>query len=96
MMEMLTNYDYTIDVTSDADGAEETFGVEAGFGIISAEKMLNWVASNCPLSCPGATAPTPAPSETNIIYQGCVIDSKTSRVLDEVTTVEPMSAEVRN
>ena len=54
MMEMLTDYDYTIDVTSDAGGAPETFGVDAGFGIISADQMLAWVATNCQESCPGA------------------------------------------
>lgn len=53
MMEMLTNYEYTIDVTSDADGAVETFGTEAGYGIISAEQMLGWIASNCQEACPG-------------------------------------------
>lgn len=53
MMEMLTNYDFAIDVISDADGAVETFGIEAGFGIISAEQMLSWVEANCPVSCSG-------------------------------------------
>lgn len=53
MMDMLTNYEYTIDVTSDADGAAETFGTEAGYGIISAEQMLGWIASNCQEACPG-------------------------------------------
>ncbi|CAM9901846.1 unnamed protein product, partial [Ectocarpus sp. 12 AP-2014] len=36
MMEMLTNYEFTIDYTNDADGAAETWGNEAGHGIISA------------------------------------------------------------
>ncbi|CAN0433161.1 unnamed protein product, partial [Pylaiella littoralis] len=45
MMEMLTNYDYTIDYTS--DGTAETWGAEAGYGIISARKMLAWVEANC-------------------------------------------------
>ncbi len=53
MMEMLTNYEYTIDYTNDADGAPETWGVEAGHGIISAGKMLAWVEANCYESCPG-------------------------------------------
>ena len=53
MMEMLTNYDYTIDVTSDAGGDAETWGSEAGYGIISAEQMLGWIALNCQESCPG-------------------------------------------
>ena len=53
MMEMLTNYDYTIDVTSDAGGEAEIWGNEAGYGIISAEKMLGWVAANCHESCSG-------------------------------------------
>lgn len=53
MMEMLTNYDYTIDVTSDADGEAETWGTEAGYGIVSADQMLGWVAANCRESCPG-------------------------------------------
>ena len=53
MMEMLTNYDYTIDVTSDAGGEAETWGTEAGYGIISAAQMLGWIALNCQESCPG-------------------------------------------
>lgn len=53
MMEMLTNYEYTIDVTSDAGGALETFGPEAGYGIISAQQMCRWVADNCAETCPG-------------------------------------------
>eukprot|EP00904_Undaria_pinnatifida_P008988 jgi/Undpi1/5219/HiC_scaffold_2.g00501.m1 len=52
MMEMLTDYDYTIDVTSDAAGAADTYGVEAGYGIISAQQMCLWVAQNCPQACP--------------------------------------------
>eukprot|EP00752_Nemacystus_decipiens_P009695 g8659.t1 len=69
IMEMLTNYDYTIDYTSDADGAAETWGVEAGHGIISASQMLAWVKANCGDACPGAAvstlepaAPTPEPT----------------------------------
>ncbi|CAN0279349.1 unnamed protein product [Ascophyllum nodosum] len=63
MMEMLTNYDYTIDVTSDAGGEAEIWGNEAGYGIISAEKMLGWVAANCHESCSGAAiSPTPVPT----------------------------------
>ena len=54
MIEILTDYDYIIDATSDAGGAPETFGLEAGFGIISADQMLGWVAINCQESCPGA------------------------------------------
>lgn len=53
VMEMLTDYQYTIDATSDAGGAPETFGPEAGYGIISAEKMCLWVAQNCADACPG-------------------------------------------
>ena len=53
MKEILTNYDYTIDVTSDAGGEAETFGAEAGYGLISAEQALGWVAANCQESCPG-------------------------------------------
>ena len=53
MMEILTNYDYTIDVTSDAGGEAETWGTEAGYGIISAEQILGWIALNCRESCPG-------------------------------------------
>ena len=53
MLEMLTDYDFTIDVTSDAGGAAETFGSEAGFGIISAQQMCAWVAQNCAATCPG-------------------------------------------
>lgn len=52
---MLSNYDYTIDLTSDADGAAETWGAEGGFGIISAGQMLAWVAANCGEACPGET-----------------------------------------
>ncbi|CAM9844326.1 unnamed protein product [Ascophyllum nodosum] len=63
MMEILTNYDYTIDVTSDAGGEAETWGTEAGYGIISAEQILGWIALNCRESCPGnVTSPTPVPS----------------------------------
>lgn len=50
---MLTNYDYAIDYTSDADGAAETWGTEAGHGIISAAQMLSWVEANCGEACPG-------------------------------------------
>lgn len=50
---MLTNYDYTIDYTSDAGGAAETWGTEAGHGIISAAQMLAWVEENCGEACPG-------------------------------------------
>lgn len=55
IMEMLTNYDYTIDLTSDAGGDAETWGAEGGYGIISASQMLAWVAANCGESCPGET-----------------------------------------
>ena len=55
-MEMLTNYDYTIDYTNDADGDLETWGTEAGHGIISASQMLQWVESNCSQSCSGEAA----------------------------------------
>lgn len=48
---MLRNYEYTIDATSDAGGHPETFGYEAGNGIISAKKMLAWVAANCHETC---------------------------------------------
>lgn len=51
IMEMLTNYDYTIDYTSDAGGAAETWGTEAGHGIISASQMLIWVEKNCKEAC---------------------------------------------
>lgn len=53
MMEILTNYDYTIDAVADAGGAPETFAPEAGYGIISAQQMCRWVEENCPASCPG-------------------------------------------
>ncbi|CAN0435025.1 unnamed protein product [Pylaiella littoralis] len=65
--EMLTNYDYTIDLTSDAGGDAETWGAEGGYGIISASQMLAWIAANCGESCPGAStteepvAPSPEP-----------------------------------
>ena len=52
MMEMLTDFEYTIDATSDAGGAAETFGPEAGNGIISALQMCRWVADNCAEACP--------------------------------------------
>lgn len=50
---MLTDYEYTIDATSDPGGAPETFGPAAGYGIISAAKMCLWVADNCADTCPG-------------------------------------------
>ena len=53
MMEILTNYDYILDYTSDADNAAETWGIEAGYGIISAGKVLAWVEANCGEACPG-------------------------------------------
>lgn len=53
IMEMLTNYDYTIDYINDAGGAAETWGTEAGHGIMSARKMLGWVKANCQEACPG-------------------------------------------
>lgn len=53
MMQMLTDYTYTIDVISHADDEKETWGTEAGYGIISADKILGWIASNCQESCPG-------------------------------------------
>lgn len=53
MMEMLSDYTYTIDVTSDADGKKETWGTEAGYGNISANQMLGWIAANCQEACPG-------------------------------------------
>lgn len=40
MMDMLTDYDYTIDVVADAGGSSQEFGPEAGYGIISAAQML--------------------------------------------------------
>lgn len=52
---MLSNYDYTLDLTSDADGAAETWGADGGYGIISASQMLAWVAANCGEACPGET-----------------------------------------
>eukprot|EP00903_Cladosiphon_okamuranus_P022369 g20573.t1 len=52
ILEMLTDYEYTIDYTS--DGETETWGPEAGHGIISAAQMLEWVEANCADSCPGA------------------------------------------
>lgn len=52
-MEILTDYNHIIDYTSDADGALETFGAEAGYGIISAYQMLSWVEQNCASACPG-------------------------------------------
>lgn len=56
IMEMLTNYEYTIDATHDGGGAAETWGTEAGHGIISARQMLAWVEANCYESCPGEQA----------------------------------------
>lgn len=53
LLEILTDYDFTVDYTADAGGAEETFGIEGGFGIISASKALSWVEQNCALACPG-------------------------------------------
>lgn len=51
LMEMLTDYEYTIDYPNDGD--PETWGPEAGHGIISAAQMLAWVKDNCADSCPG-------------------------------------------
>ena len=56
IMEMLTNYEYTIDYILDAGGAAETWGAEAGYGIISASQMLRWVELNCSESCSGEAA----------------------------------------
>ncbi|CAM9640288.1 unnamed protein product [Scytosiphon promiscuus] len=69
IMDMLTNYDYTIDYTNDADGAVETWGNEAGHGIISAAQMLAWVEANCAAACTGVSStststPTTAPVDT--------------------------------
>lgn len=55
IMEMLTNYDYTTDYTNDAGGAAETWGTEAGHGVISAGQMLAWVEANCGAACSGKT-----------------------------------------
>lgn len=60
-MEILTNYEFTIDVISNANDAVETFGTEAGFGIISPKKALAWVAANCPSSCPRPVVSHPDP-----------------------------------
>ncbi|CAM9139401.1 unnamed protein product [Discosporangium mesarthrocarpum] len=51
MMEMLADYQYMIDYTSDSNSAEEQFGVEAGHGIISALQMTKWIRKHCPKSC---------------------------------------------
>ena len=48
MMEMLTNYDNKVDGTSG-----KTWGPEAGYGSISVNHILAWVARNCQASCPG-------------------------------------------
>lgn len=53
VLEILTDYDYINDYIGDAGGLPETFGAEAGYGIISASKALAWVERNCPLACPG-------------------------------------------
>lgn len=55
-MEILTDYDYTVDFVGDADGATEAFGGQAGYGIISASKALAWVETNCAAACPGTVA----------------------------------------
>ncbi|CAM9249348.1 unnamed protein product [Ectocarpus sp. 13 AM-2016] len=85
-MEMLTNYEYTIDYTNDADGAAETWGNEAGHGIISAAQMLAWVEENCSEACSDtaghAPAPTPAPTTlTQPGSLGCYKDDRSDRVL---------------
>ena len=54
MMEMLTNYDNKVDDTSDAGSEGKTWGPEAGYGSISVNHILAWVARNCQVSCPGA------------------------------------------
>ena len=53
MIEMLTDYRYITDVTSDAGGDIEMWGAEAGYGIIFANQMLGWIATNCQESCSG-------------------------------------------
>lgn len=53
MMKVLTDYTYAIGVTSDANGKKETWGAEVGYGIISADQMLGWIATNCQEACPG-------------------------------------------
>lgn len=53
VLEILSNYTYTIDYISDANGKPETFGPEAGYGIISGSEILSWVRQNCAVSCPG-------------------------------------------
>ncbi len=53
---MLTDYDYTNDYTNDAGGAPETWGSEAGHGVLSGRQMLAWVEANCHESCPGAAS----------------------------------------
>ncbi|CAN0148641.1 unnamed protein product, partial [Scytosiphon promiscuus] len=79
LMEMLTDYEYTIDYTN--DGAAEAWGPEAGHGIISAAQMLAWVKANCAASCPGAevTCGTdyPCPGATDTVLPDAVCSSGT-------------------
>lgn len=51
IMEMLMNYDYIIDCTSVAGGTAETWGMEAGHGVVSASQMLGWVQDSCREAC---------------------------------------------
>ena len=53
MMEMLTNFDDKVDDTSDAGAEAKTWEAEAGYGRISVNYILGWVARNCQESCPG-------------------------------------------
>lgn len=75
MMDMLTNYDYTFDYTSDGDGAAETWGAEAGYGIISASKMLAWVEANCD-ACSGEERAQYTPSSLDFKAQNCSVLGK--------------------
>ncbi|CAM9810968.1 unnamed protein product, partial [Ascophyllum nodosum] len=65
MMEMLTNFDDKVDDTSDAGAEAKTWEAEAGYGRISVNYILGWVARNCQESCPGpaksSLASTPVP-----------------------------------
>ncbi|CAN0154082.1 unnamed protein product, partial [Ectocarpus sp. 6 AP-2014] len=96
IMEMLTNYEYTVDYTNDADGAAETWGNEAGHGIISAAQMLAWVEENCSEACSGASGSTPAPTPTTAQpgSLGCYKDDPSDRVLTAMWSSPVMTPSV--
>lgn len=75
MMEMLTDDAYAIDYTADEVTPGDMWGVEGGYGIISATQMLDWVKVNCAQACPGKFFERPC-----VLGRQCILHEKTSRV----------------